>query len=258
MLYISKTTLGQEDVVNAIHENKDTITEDYYSDDNTPHHLLPLAVAAYIEGEHTSVSNGYTVTNDMVVYSTCRGNMIGVYKDWSDDIWYFFMSGRRHGIPISYFLEELLQEYNPEDTYVYLSENTSVSPFEHGVEPDPLHQDKGEVWPKVTHRIPYLFDNLLGVTPNWSGSVKELKRILPTLVVVSEEVPTDIADVDLSKILVSIPVDGPLGSIDIDGVTFEGDIVRGGDYVDIIQKSPYDTVTIRWWYVDERVQITSV
>lgn len=258
MLYISKTTLTNELVKNVVEKHNETIENDYYNNQGSSPltHDLPLAVASYIDGDTVRVGDGYTVTDNMVVYSTCRGNMIGVYRDWSDEGWFFFMSGRRHGIPTFSFFEELTPEYDASNTHVYISNNTGVSPFTSGVKTDPDNINQGATWPSEPTVVPYLLDDLPG-DGAWRGRSEQLKKLLPALVVVSEEVPSDIAQIDLEKITVGVNSEGPYGSIVINGINFEGNISRIADYIVIEQPNQFGTTTIKWWFNDDIITVNN-
>lgn len=256
MLYISKTTLTTSDVLEIVASNKQRIDENYYSKEPNRggHHNLPLSVASYIDGETLTVKNGYTVTDKLVCYSTCNGNMLGIYFDWSEEQWFFFMSGRRHGIPIYDFFEELIPEYNDSDTHVYISNNTKVSPFSIGVEIDPDNQNLGSTWPVKPTQSDCLL-NALNEPGAWRGSVSNLKRILPVYIAAQEEVPIDIATIDFDNVIIGNIAEGPMPSINIEGLTFEGNITRVADYITIEQTDKYSSIIITWHFNDDILSI---
>lgn len=256
MLYISKTELNNTHVNDVIEKYTSVINDDYYNQEENKggQHDLPLAVAAYIEGEVLTVGDGYTVTNNLVVYSTNKGNMIGIYHDWSEETWFFFMSGKRHGIPVDYFFKELTPEYDKFYTHVYVSNNTEVSPFKYGVEMNTDSNNAGSVWPLVPTKVNYTLAGL-GYTKIWRGSISKLKRVVPTMIAAAESVPIDIKEIDFSNVIFGINDEDPIPSIDIEGIKFEGNLSRIADRIVIDQVDVYGTTTITWWFNDNIIEI---
>lgn len=257
MLFISETTYTTAQVKAVIENNKEEINDDYYNapGNRSGKHYLPLAVASYIEGDITSVTNGYTVTDGLLMYSSSAGNMIGLYYDWSAEVWFFFMSGRRHGIPVSYFFKEVTPEYNPDNTHAYVSNNTAVSPFAMNVKMDEANNNAGSTWPLEPTNAYFALSAFID-NGTWTGNITKLKKDIATTIVIQEDVPVDITSIDFTNVILGMNLEGVVPSITIGDVVFQGDISRVGDSIVIDQYDSWDKVTIIWWYDEDKMTIT--
>ena len=211
MLYISKLGLEIEkfeEIIEAVFEEHGK--EEYTPYDVKPFFHLPLPVSSLIYSSVLAVNPGYTVTSDSVIYANDKGDMVGLFDGLHNDGGYFFMSGTRQGI--ASILDKLPQKeigkYQTINKGVrYIAEDDTELPFNFDIIEVSENIPK-RVWPVKEHTldIAYLHDAIATLNGNeYVHCTNEvfLQELKCRMVYNSDEIPTDITDIDLSNITFS-------------------------------------------------------
>ena len=219
MLYIKETNLTTAQVKAVVESFKETIENDYYSDCEFYPHALPLAVLNLAMLDETHVKSGYTVNEYGVIYSSCNGNMVGVFEAY-DDSWYFFMSGRRHGLANA--MEYLPEQLVPNDyahPSVYLSNNVDVEPTSTDVGYGT--QRLGYVWTEdmsVDSTDVFMEEESTKVNNHLKSKIKGAAANY------GEELPGDVIDIELGVITIDVGHPQPWApTVTIDGIRFKAE-----------------------------------
>lgn len=206
MLYIAKLNITTTDFESIANSMESTVMENYYKDDIDTRHPLPLPVINLMFADEVSVKSGYTflIEKGLFIYTTCRGNMAGVFEGAGADEYYYFMSGRRHGINCCALPERFVPCYNKENTVVYHSHNVDVSPYAIDVKCGVVAH--GTRWPLVPTEVDgeCVLANLINHIGNGVKiTAAHLNKILPRLVASGENLDVDVTEINLESIILS-------------------------------------------------------
>ena len=219
MLYIKEINLTTETFKTMVENMKPTVENDYYADCNHLTHPLPLPVLNLVTAGETHVKSGYTVNQYAFVYSSCAGNMAGVFEAWNDKF-YFFMAGRRHGVINA--LDYLPKEFVPldyENPLIYISNNVDVKP---------THTDVGygnsrfgTVWNEEVEIDAYdIFAE--GVSTKVNNHLKSVIKCGAALY--GGELPVDVVDVQIEAITLEVGSPAQWApTVTIDGIRFKAE-----------------------------------
>lgn len=236
MLYIKKINLTREAFESVIENMKQTVSNDYYADNELLSHLLPLPVLNLLLDGEIYVKSGYTVNEYSFIYTSCAGNMAGVFEAWNDNF-YFFMAGRRHGVvkALDYLPSELVPvDYvNP---LVYLSNNVDVEPTSTDVGYG--NSRIGRVWNRtIDVDVSYIFKE--GVSTKLNKDTATLIKAGAALY--DGQLPDDIVDIEIEAITIEVGETVHWSpTVTVDGIRFKAESIesdrdsltlRGGDYI---------------------------
>ena len=221
MLYIQETKFNDSTIKNVIEKYTDVVKSDYYSEDRVLGNPLPLSVLNLASGESTAIKNGFTISDEMVAYSSCRGNIVGLFLG-HDEKWYFFLSGRRHGVAVAamnYFLPELIPELG--EPVVYISQNTTVGPLETDVKP--TVSSAGTIY---TEEVEVDECNALELYKPTYLNGEFIKKLKAQAALWGEGLPVDLVDFDLSSIVVKVGAPEEWApTVTVDGLRFKGESI---------------------------------